>query len=136
MLTATAKNTYGMTSTKSVYVAVTNISDSLNLTGWFRRTAPLPTTANEYTYVTKLARGMFRTTNVGGVDTSVAATSVIPAIFVVTTPSAIDFGSQPTSVGTLTAFSESLTLVALDTTLNYGVYLTGFPTTVTNFRKL
>lgn len=124
-----AKNKYGMKGTKSVFVAVTNISDSLNLSGWYNRLA----TPNRSTYVSKLARGMFMTSNVGGVDTVTQSSSIVSAVFAVTSPADIDFGSQLTSAGTLTTSQNGLAMVPGDTTVSYALALSGFGTQVRTF---
>ncbi len=126
-----AKNQYGMKGTKSVFVAVTNISDSLNLSGWYTRLA----TPSRSTYVSKLARGMFMTSNVGGVDTVTQASSIVSAVFAVTSPADIDFGSQLTSAGTLTTSQNGLAMVPADTTISYAMALSGFGTQVRTFTK-
>ena len=123
-----AKNHYGFVGTANVYVAVTSITDSLDISGLYLRGA-------NPAHVTKIARGLFRTSNVGGDDTATQASSVIPAVFAVLNDSTIDFGSQLTSAGTLTASQQTLTLTPGDTTLNYALTLTGFGTQVRTFVK-
>ena len=130
-VTLSAKNKYGFIGYKSVYIGVTNESSALDLSGTYIRNA----TANDVAYVTKVATGMFMTSNVGGDNIVTQASSVIPAVFVVTTDSTLDFGSQLTSVGTLTAGQETLTLSPGDTTLNYALSLTGFGTQLRTFVK-
>jgi len=123
-----AKNQYGFVGSTNVYVAVTNITDSLDISGrYLRGTNPA--------YITKIARGLFRTSNVGGDDTATQASSVIPAVFAVTSDTTLDFGSQLTSAGTLTASSEVLSLAPGDTTLSYAISLTGFGPQVRSFTK-
>ena len=124
----TSKNKYGMTSYASVFVAVTNVSDSLDISGsYLRGTNPAT--------VTKLARGMFLTSNVGGDNLVTQASSVIPAVFAVTSDSTLDFGTQLTSAGTLTVNSATLSLIPADTTMSYSVILTGFGTQIRTFVK-
>jgi surface protein with Ig-like domain len=126
-----AKNQYGFVGTANLYVAVTNVSDSLDLSGvYIRNAAP-----NDVAFVTKVARGLFMTSNVGGDDTSTQASSVVPAVFAVTSSSTIDLGTQVTSAGTLTASSESLSLAPADTTYSYALSLSGFGTQVRTFVK-
>lgn len=128
---ATAKNRYGMTGTKSVYVAVTGVSDTLDVSGWYIRNA----TPGRAAHITKLATGMFMTDNVGGVDTSDATTGAkISAVFVATSLTDIDFGSQVTTGGPLTASSESLSLTP-PVTISYAINLSGFGTAVRTFIK-
>jgi len=126
-----AKNQYGFIGTANLYVAVTNISDSLDLSGWYLRNG----NTAEVAFVTKLARGMFMTSNLGGDDTATQATSVLPAVFAVTSDTTIDLGTQPTSVGTLTATSETLSLAVGDTSYSYAVDLTGYGTEIRTFVK-
>jgi len=114
-VTYSAKNHYGFVGTAVVYVAVTNITDSLDLTGTYVRSAKPTMVA----FVTKLAKGLFMTSNVGGVDTVASASAVVPAVFAVINPTTLDFGSQPTTAGTLTAAGEVLSLAPADTTLTY-----------------
>ena len=127
-VTVSAKNRYGFIGYASAYIAVTNIPSTLDLSGFYLRGA-------NPAFVTKLATGLFMTSNVGGDDTATQASSVIPAVFAVTSDSTIDFGSQLTSAGTLTASQETLSLAVGDTTLNYALSLTGFGTQVRTFVK-
>jgi len=130
-----AKNHYGFIGTANVYVAVTNISDSLDLSGWYIRTVS-PANPHRAAHYVKLARGLFMTNNVGGVDTADATTGAsVSAAFAVLSPTTIDFGSQLTSAGTLTATSTSLSLVPADTVVAYALNLSGFGTQVRTFVK-
>lgn len=130
-----AKNHYGFVGTTNVYVAVTNVSDSLDLSGWYLRSVT-PANPNRAAHVTKLARGLFMTSNVGGVDTSNPSTgAVISAAFAVLSPTDIDFGTQLTSGGTLSVLSESLSLAPADTTIAYALNLAGFGTQTRTFVK-
>ncbi len=126
-----AKNSNGFVGTAVVYVAVTNISDSFDLSGYYFRLSD----PNRVAFVTKLARGLFMTSNVGGVDTGDASTgAVVGAVFASLDTATIDFGSQPTSEGTLTASSASVSYP--DTTISYIINLNGFSnTTMRSFVK-
>lgn len=125
-VTYSAKNHYGFVGTANVYVAVTNISDSLDLTGWYQRNA----TPGRSAYVRKLARGLFMTDNVGGVDTTNPATGArVSAAFAVLNPTTIDLGSQLTTDGPLSASFTSLTLAPADTEYAYIINLSGFSST-------
>jgi hypothetical protein len=133
-VTASAANKYGFVSHKTVYVGVTNEPASFDISGTYVR-GGVPT---KVAFVSKVATGMFLTSNVGGDDTVTQATSIVPAVFVVTSDTTLDFGTQLTNAGTLTASSESLMLVgggAAGTTLNYAISLTGFGTSVRTFVK-
>ncbi len=134
-VTASATNKYGFVGNKTVYVGVTNEPSTFDISGTYIRLA----TAGCVAHVTKVATGMFLTDNVGGVDITVPSTgAAVPAVFVVTSDSTIDFGTQLTNAGTLSASSESLTLVAgggTGTTLAYAISLSGFGTSVRTFVK-
>ncbi len=129
-VTASSKNKYGMTSYKTVYVGVTSEPSTLDISGVYWRLATSTRVAN----ISKVATGMFLTDNVGGVDIVSQAGSVVSAVFVVTSDTTLDFGSQLTSAGTLTASSETLSLPT-PTTLNYAINLSGFGTSVRTFVK-
>jgi Domain of unknown function (DUF5011) len=131
-VTYSAKNHYGFVGTKSLFVAVTNINDTLDLSGWYIRNL----VPGRVAFVTKLSRGMFMTSNVGGVDTGDATTGAkISAVFAVTSLSSFTFGSQLTSGGNLTSSLETLGLAPADTTLNYSINLAGFGTQIRTFVK-
>ncbi len=126
-----AKNHYGFVGTANVYVAVTSITDTLDLTGWYERLTP-----TRSAHITKISRGLFMTSNVGGVDTTDPTTGAqISAVFAVLNDTTIDFGSQLTSGGPLSATSQTLTLDPGDTTINYALNLSGFGTQVRTFVK-
>ncbi len=129
-VTASAKNKYGMTSYQTVYVGVTNEPSTLDISGVYWRLA----TSTRVSNISKVATGMFLTDNVGGVDIVSQAGSVVSAVFVVTSDTTLDFGSQLTSAGTLTASSETLSL-ATPVTINYALNLSGFGTSVRTFVK-
>ena len=124
----TAKNKYGFEGSSYVYVAVTNVSDTLDLTGLYYR-------GSNPAYITKVGTGLFITSNVGGDDSVTQASSIIPAVFAVTSNASFDFGTQQTSAGTLTASQEILSMVPGDTTLSYAINLSGFGTQVRSFTK-
>jgi hypothetical protein len=131
-VTYSAKNTRGFVGTTNLYVAVTSVSDTLDISGLYYRDADISRPA----VVTKLARGLFMTNNVGGVRPYDATTgAMVSAVFAVPTLSTLTFGSQLTSEGTLTSNSESLSLAVADTTLMYAISLPGFGTQVRTFKK-
>ena len=128
----TAKNKYGFEGSSYVYVAVTDISDTLNLAGIYFRLSDPHRIAN----VTKLARGLFRTDNVGGADITDSTTGPrLSAVFAVTTPASLTFGSQVTTRGPLSSSLESLSLVPSDTTMSYSISEQDFGTQVRTFVK-
>ncbi len=135
-VTYSAKNHYGFVGTKNVYVAVTNVSDTfdVSLSGWYLRLA----NPNRAAHITKVATGMFMTDNVGGVDTTDATTGPrVSAVFAVTSLTAFTFGTQLTSDGSLSSNSESLSLAvgATPTTLSYALVEASFGKQVRTFVK-
>ena len=124
-----------MQGTSSVYIGVTSASPALDLSGTYIRTVS-PPNPNRVTTVTKLGTGLFGTSNAGGVDITNSATgSVVFAVFVVTSDTTIDFGTQATSVGTWSANSQMLSLAPGDTTISYAVSNANFGTQVRTFVK-
>ncbi|MCD6010210.1 MAG: Bacterial Ig-like domain (group 3) [Flavipsychrobacter sp.] len=109
-----AKNSNGFIGTAVVYVAVTDVTDTLDLSGLYWRSSDDQRPAN----ISKLAKGLFMTDNVGGVDTGTQKEFIVPAVFAVTSLSTVDFGSQPTSAGTLTTTNGMLSFTP-DTTISY-----------------
>ena len=137
-ITLSASNQYGFVTHKSVYVAVTNESAALDISGTYIRTVS-PANPNRVAHITKLATGMFMTDNVGGVDVTDPTTGAkVSAVFVAIDDATIDFGSQLTDAGPLTASSTSMSLVgtgAAGTTVAYALNLSGFGTSVRTFVK-
>jgi len=121
-VTASAKNKYGMTTYKTVFVGVTNVPATLDVSGIYFRSA----NPNKVANVTKLATGMFMTDNVGGVDIVAAPGSVFSAVFVVTSNTTLTFGSQQISPGTLTSASETLNLA---TPITFSYIIPSLPNT-------
>jgi len=123
---AKAKNKYGYIGTANIYVAVTNVPTTQDISGTYKRDV------NGFVVnVTKVANGLYYTDNVGG-----TGALVVPAYFAVLNDTTIDFGTQPTSGGTLTVSNPKLSLVPGDTTYQYKLNLSGFsPDAVRNFIK-
>ncbi len=132
-VTLSAKNKYGMTAYSSVYIGVTSASPALDLSGTYIRLA----TAGRVAHVSKLGTGLFMTDNVGGVNVTDPTTgAAVSAVFVVTSDTTLDLGTQLTSAGTLVAIEpQTLTLTPGDTTLNYGINLSGFGKQIRSFVK-
>lgn len=87
----TAENHFRMIGRTSVYVAVTNIADSVDLSGEYLREAT-GGTAN----ITKVATGLYETDNVGG-----NAGASTHAFFLQTAPDTMIVPDQPTTDGLL-----------------------------------
>lgn len=134
--TVSAKNKYGFVGYNYVYVAITNVSDTMDLSGlYWRAGVPGGNDSANPANVYKLARGLYMTDNVGGVDTGTQKASVIPAVFAVTSLSTLDFGTQMTKEGILTASPASLNMIVADTTLDYAINLSGFGSQLRTFVK-
>ena len=137
VVNATAKNRYGHVGVSQVYFAVTNVSDDLDITGWYMRSGD----PNRSAYVSKLGRGLFMTSNVGGVDTTKPSTGpVVSAVFAVTDLITLDFGTQQVLDNgvwtTLTGLeTQELNLTPPDTTLNYDFDEANFGPQVRTFVK-
>jgi len=131
VVTATSRNKYGMQSTKSVYVAVTDIPATVDVSGTYNRTSN-----GVEVHVTKLANGLYLTDNVGGVDPSVPenAQFIIPAYFVQTSATEIVLPAQPTSAGTLSGTSAAIDMTT-PVTYQYAIENASFGKAVRTFVK-
>ncbi len=129
--TVSARNSYGFTGYGYVYVAITNITDSMNLGGKYVRTAN-----NDTVNITKLSRGLYRTDNVGGVLKSNPA-FIIPGYFVQTTDTTLDMPLQPSAQGNFSGGSGAIDLTPGDTTIMYSIQNNGnFGTQIRTFKKI
>ena len=132
VVTATAKNKYGMASSKSVYLAVTDISAAINLAGTYERTSN-GVAVNVY----RLANGLYMTDNVGGVaNTPANASFILPAFFVQTTETEIKLPAQPTAQGILYGTEAAVNMAPADTTFEYAIQNAAFGTAVRTFKKI
>lgn len=108
----TAKNKYGMKSSKGIYVAVTDVDPTLNLAGDYIRLSNLqPVT------VTRLAQGLYMIDNVGGVIPPSSA--IVPAIFVQVDDSTMSFPAQNTDAGEVMGVGASINMA--DSTFRYKI---------------
>jgi hypothetical protein len=121
--TVSAKNKYGYIGYGYVYVAISDVSDSLNLSGLYFRNVGVPALDSARpVYIKKVARDLYTTSNLGGVDTGTQATSITGGVFAVTSDTTIDFGVQNTaSFGTFMTAYNRLDLTPGDTTLQYSI---------------
>lgn len=111
IIQAEAKNKYGFISQENIYVAVTDISDDIDLSGEYIRTAN-----SEPANITKLARGLYKTDDIGG-----AASLEITAYMVHVDENTLVIPPQPSEVGTISAKDIVLSLTPPDTTITYKV---------------
>ncbi len=127
--TVSARNENGFVGYNYVYVAVTGIPDTINLAGRYLRPANGDTVA-----ITKLARGLYRTNNVGGELTTSLA---IPGYFVQTTSTDLDMPMQNSPKGYFAGTSGVIRMLPADTTIQYVITgNTNFNSATRVFRKL
>jgi len=126
-----AKNLYGFTSYDTVWIGVTNVSDTLNLSGtWINNFL-----GNQYTYVNKVANGFFTTTNLLGVDVIASPAFVTPSFFLVTSVTGSSANVVfPSTAPDLVTYTAALNLVTGDTTMVYYVNYSGVQDTVNYFK--
>ncbi|PZF73011.1 hypothetical protein [Taibaiella soli] len=125
VVTATAKNKNGYTGTNVVYIAVTNVPASTDLSGTYIRSAN-----GAVVHVTKILTGLYSTDDVGG-----APTLPVLAYFAHLDDVTIVVPPQPTSVGTLSCDNASLHMAAGDTSFSYVVVNGNFGTALRTFVK-
>jgi len=127
---AQAKNKYGMLATKKIYVAVTDIPETLILSGKYLRVA-----TDDTVTVSMLANGFYQTSDVaanGAGDT----THVISGYFVQTSDVALSMPKQASKFGTFYGTGGTINLSPGDTTLEYVVRNNAFAPVVRVFKKL
>ena len=132
IVSASSTNKYGMTGYANVYVAVTNIDPAINLAGKYARTSN-----GVVVNVSRLANGLYRTDNVGGVDASVATNApyVIPAVFVQVDDTTIIVPPQVTAQGNLYGSNAGIIMAPADTAYHYVVINTAFGPSTRTFVK-
>jgi hypothetical protein len=91
----TARNTDGFFSSVNAFVAVTDVPESSDITGNYRRTAGQQGIAE----VTKVKRGLYYTNNMFGVDPAIAPQNMAGFYFVHIDDSTIDIPVQNTDFG-------------------------------------
>ena len=110
VISARAKNRFGFVRSEQVFIAVTDIPDSVDLSGEYARGTAIAV-------VSRLARGLYRTDNVGG---TVGATQT-SAIFAQLNDSTLDLPEQEVpGAGTIEAVNAKVYVNATgDTTISY-----------------
>lgn len=117
IVTVSAKNRYGYVGYGYVYVAVSNVNDSLDLTSVYHRSGD----AARPVHVQKVGRNLYTTDNLGGVDIVSQADAKTSAVFAVTSDTTLDFGAQTCSLGSFTTSFTQLSLDPSDTTFQYSI---------------
>jgi len=121
----TSKNKYGYEGTDVVFVAVTNIPESVDLSGTYLRAATGATPT-----ITEVANGLYMTDDVGG-----APSLPITAYFAQLDDSTLVLPPQPTAAGTLSAVNAKVRDVAGDTVITWAVRNASFGTAARTFVK-
>src|SRR5579871_6625009 len=79
VVTVSAKNSNGFTGYNYVYVAITNVPDTMDISGLYLRELGGAASTSNPTVITKKATGLYVTSNVGGVDTGTQKSSIMSA---------------------------------------------------------
>ena len=124
VISYTAHNKYGLTSSTTRTVAVTGISNSLDISGTYLRAATGLTAA-----ITKIDRGVFLTGNVGGNSLN------DQAFFMIKTDSTILIPSQSLASSGLANFAQESINYAAPITIKYQILASGYGTSVRTFVK-
>ena len=118
-----AKNKNGYIGSANVYIAVTEVSDAVDLSGAYDR-------AGNPCNVAKVARGLYFNDNIAG------STLVVPGYFAQTSDTTIDVPLQPVEgVGDLSGTDATLSLTPPDTTFSYHVVNSAFGSQLRTFVK-
>ncbi len=139
IINARAANRYGFYSTSSIYVAVTDIPATTDISGRYIRTA-----TGGIVTVQKLARGLYQLDNLGGVARTAANASLLfPVFFAQSNDTTLLIPPQSTAAGTITVKDEYdhpnqaiLHRSPTDTNFKYAITSGGsFGTAVRTFKK-
>ena len=124
----TYKNMYGYISTATRFVLVTDISDTVDYSGLYLRTAN-----NAPMNVNKVATGLYSSDNVGGVP--------LPSAFAITVyfgqidDSTLVVPAQPTAAGELYCVNAKVTASPSDTLIAWAVRNASFGTALRTFSR-
>ena len=125
---ASARNKYGMTSTRTLYVAVTNVT-GVDLSGTYYRTETSDTVS-----VTMLANGLYRISDAvanGASDTMHRA----PAYFAHVSGDGLVMPAQSTSFGPISASAGAVS-ISTSTTISYILHNNMLAPVVRTFHKM
>jgi len=130
-VTATAKNSYGMGASKTIYIAVTDVDATVNLEGRYLRVV-----TDDTLYVTRLANGLYYTSDAAANGIS-DTTHVIPAMFVQTSATTLVMPVQDSKFGPVYATNGTVDYVAPDdVTISYVLQNNAFAPVIREFRKI
>lgn len=119
-----SKNSKGFVSTAIAFVAVTDVTESADLSGTYKCVG-----RNGLAQVTELANGLYQTDNVGG-----NPTGPVPVYFVQFDDTTIYFPTQPTAAGEM-SFTEVALSLDNPVTYQYKVINPGYGTGLRVFEK-
>lgn len=125
------RNTDGYTTDLTRFILVTDVSDSLDYSGVYVRTTGTPTN------ISKVARGLYKTDNVGGVGANGVPNPAFldDVYFGQIDDSTLVFPEQPTIFGNLYCVNSFIRSTASDSTLTYAVRNSAFGTAQRTFVK-
>ncbi|GAA4463899.1 hypothetical protein GCM10023093_13240 [Nemorincola caseinilytica] len=126
---ATARNQYGMGNSDTLYVAVTDIDPTIDLAGTYLRVS-----TDDTVKVTRLANGLYRTSDVAG-NGPADVTHVVPAMFVQTSTTSLVMPVQESKFGTFYATNGVVSMTP-DVTYQYILHNNAFAPVTRTFRKL
>jgi hypothetical protein len=107
IVSARSKNKYGFITNENVYVAVTNIPESTDISGEYKR---VDVSTGQAAIVTKLARGLYQLDNLGGVIRTGAGARpdlMFPVYFVQADDSTLLIPEQETAIGSIQVEDEN-----------------------------
>lgn len=96
IINAKATNRYGYYSLTNVYVAVTDIPATVDISGNYKRT---DVTTGDVSIVTQLARGLYYLDNLAGASRATRPDLLFPVLFVQSNDSTLLIPAQETAVG-------------------------------------
>jgi Domain of unknown function (DUF5011) len=125
------KNSDGYAADMTRFILVTDVSNTLDYSGEYVRTTGTPTN------ITKVAKGLYKTDNVGGVGANGVPNPAFldDVYFGQIDDTTLVFPEQPTIFGTLYCVNSFIYAGASDTTLKYAVRNSAFGTQVRTFIK-
>jgi hypothetical protein len=109
-----SKNSNGFRSVAVAYVAVTDVPESANLAGLYKRAGN-----NAEVHLTEVANGLYETDNLFG---SPPGGTFATAYFVHVDDTTIAMPDQPTALGTLVTEDASLSMTPTDTSYSYKIF--------------
>ena len=98
IISAKATNKYGYYTNANVYIAVTNIAASKDISGHYKR---VDVATGDVANVTKLANGLYQTDNVAGASRTGRPDLLYPILFVQKDDSTLLFPDQDSPFGTM-----------------------------------